>query len=92
MTNVNVFFQTAEHAEMVGRALVDTLPCWIRQGRLEVIRKDGRVWIMRGILEGLLVVVCPVCGARFRRSNLRSRYCSTLCRQRVFRRKEGRKA
>ena len=92
MTNVNEVFLTVEQAAEVGRVPVDTLRCWIRQGRLEVIRKDGRVWIMRGILEGLLVAVCPVCGTRFRRSNLRSRYCSTLCRQREFRRKEGRKA
>jgi len=91
MTNVNEVFLTVEQAAEVGRVPVDTLRCWIRQGRLEVIRKDGRVWIMRGILEGLLVVVCPVCGARFRRSNLRSLYCSTLCRQRAFRQKDGRK-
>lgn len=92
MTNASEVFLTVDQAAEVGRIPADTLRCWIRQGRLEVIRKDGRVWIMRGILEGLLVAVCPVCGTRFRRSNLRSRYCSTLCRQRAFRRKEGRKS
>ena len=89
MTNINGVFLTVEQAAGVGRVPVDTVRCWIRQGRMEVIRKAGRVYVMRGVLEGLLVGTCPLCGSRFRRANLRSIYCSTKCRQRANRRKDG---
>ena len=78
---------TVEQAAEVGRVPVDTVRCWIRQGRLDVIRQGRRVLIMRGTLEALLLAVCPLCGERFRRSNLRAVYCSTLCRQRAHRAK-----
>ena len=82
---------TVEQAAEKGGVPVDTVRCWIRQGRLDVVRQGRRVLIMRGTLEGLLVGVCELCGERFRRSNLRARYCSTRCRQRAHRLKDGMK-
>lgn len=78
---------TVEQAAEAGRVPVDTVRCWIRQGRLDVIRQGRRVLIMRGTLDAVLLAVCPSCGERFRRPNLRAVYCSTLCRQRAHRAK-----
>jgi len=83
---------TVEQAAEKGRVPVDTVRCWIRQGRLDVVRQGGRVLIMRGTLEGLLVVACTLCGARFRRVNLRARFCSDACRKKAHRLKEGKTA
>lgn len=78
---------TLEQAADVGRVPVETLRCWVKQGRLDVVRKGRRVLVMRGTLDAVLLAVCPLCGERFRRPNLRAVYCSTRCRQRAHRAK-----
>lgn len=82
-------FLTIEQAAAAGGVPVETLRTWIKLGRLDVTKNKGRVWIMKGSLETLLWAVCPVCGERFRRSTLRARFCSTLCRQRAHRARKG---
>ena len=83
---------TVEQAAEKGRVPVDTVRCWIRQGRLDVVRQGRRVLVTRGALEGLLVGTCELCGERFRRPNLRARYCSDACRKKAHRRKDGKTA
>ena len=85
--NPDTVLMTVEQAADVGRVPVDTLRCWIRQGRLDVVRQGRRVLIMRGTLEALLLAVCPLCGERFRRGNLRAVYCSERCRTAAHRAK-----
>lgn len=80
---------TIDQAASRGKVPPDTLRCWIRTGRLPVMRQGGRVLITRGALEGLLYPVCELCGQRFRRGNLRARYCGQSCRQKAHRLKGG---
>ncbi len=76
---------TVEQAAEMFKVPVLTLREWIFNGRLPVIHSGRNVMIARGALETLLVGTCELCGERFRRPNLRARFCSTKCRQRAHR-------
>ena len=80
---------TIEQAAALGDVSADTLRYWIRTGKLDAVRKDSRVLILRGTLESVLLAVCPVCGERFRRHKLRAKFCSGNCRKRAFRAMKG---
>lgn len=80
---------TVEQAADVGNVPVNTIRDWIKRGRLDVVRKGRAVLIMRGTLDALLRTVCPVCGDRFRRPNLRAVFCSQRCRQRAHHAAKG---
>jgi len=65
---------------------VPRIRAWLNQGKLNRVKRGGRVYVIRGELESLLHGVCHLCGERFRRSTLRQRFCSGhSCRQKAFR-------
>ena len=80
---------SVEQAAEVGKVPVNTIRCWVRQGKLAVVREGRRVMITRGALEGLVMATCELCAARFRRATLRARFCSTRCRQKAHRLSRG---
>jgi len=72
-------------ADMAGVTL-SRVHSWINQGKLVAVERRGnRKLYTRGAVEGLLSAVCPLCGARFKRVNLRQEYCGGVCRQRAYR-------
>ena len=60
---------------------------WIAAGLLKPVRREGRgragtMWFCRGEVGSLVYGICPVCGGGFKRSTLKQRHCSRLCRDR----------
>lgn len=63
---------------------------WIAAGRLKPVRREGRgrsgtMLFSRGSVSELIFASCPACGNAFKRSTLKQKFCSTLCRQRYSR-------
>ena len=60
---------------------------WIAAGLLKPVRREGRgrsgqMLFARGEVGSLVYGICPVCGGGFKRSTLKQRHCSRLCRDR----------
>lgn len=69
---------------------VGTLRAWIAAGKLQPVERagqgrSGRMWFSVGSVHAVLYAGCPVCGNGFRRTTLRSVYCSPACRKRAAR-------
>jgi len=64
---------------------------WVAAGRLVPVRRAGRggggggMLFARGEVGALVYAICPVCASGFKRTTLKQRFCSTLCRQRFAR-------
>lgn len=63
---------------------------WIASGLLVPARREGKgrsgqMYFVRGEVSNLVHGACPVCGNGFKRSNMRQKFCSQICRQRFAR-------
>ena len=66
---------------------------WIAAGLLRPVRREGQgrsgaMLFCRGEVGSLVYGLCPVCGGGFKRSTLKMRHCSRLCRDRDRRARE----
>jgi hypothetical protein len=60
---------------------------WIAAGMLKPVRREGRgrsgtMLFCRGEVGSLVYGICPACGGGFKRSTMKQRHCSRLCRDR----------
>ena len=60
---------------------------WIAAGLIKPVRREGRgrggtMLFARGEVGSLVYGICPVCGGGFKRTTLKQRHCSRLCRDR----------
>jgi hypothetical protein len=60
---------------------------WVAAGVIKPVLREGRgrsgsMLFCRGEVAVLVYGVCPVCGGGFKRSTLKQRHCSRLCRDR----------
>ena len=60
---------------------------WIAAGMIKPVRREGRgrsgsMLFMRGEVASLVYGICPMCGGGFKRTTLKQRHCSRLCRGR----------
>jgi len=83
--DAQVLLTVDQVADMAG-VTVSRVRLWIAQGKLVAVKRRGRRKLYaRGAVEGLLLVVCPLCGQAFVRSNLRQAYCTPRCRSAAHR-------
>ena len=80
------FFLSIEEAVKEFEIGYPRLRAWLDQGKLNRVKRGGRVCVIRGELEQLVYGVCHLCAKRFRRTTLRQRYCpGSSCRQNAHR-------
>jgi hypothetical protein len=82
----NVLVTAPQIVEAFGVSM-GALRSWIAAGLLKPVRREGRgrsgqMWFARGEVSSLVFSICPVCGGGFKRTTLKKRFCSQLCRQR----------
>jgi len=85
-TSDNVLVTVPQIVEHFGLS-VGRVRAWIAAGRLTPIRREGRgrsgtMLFSRGEVSSLVYGMCPVCGGGFKRSTLKQKHCSRLCRDR----------
>ena len=88
----NVLVTVAQIVEGFGLS-AGRVRAWIAAGMLKPVRREGRgrsgtMLFCRGEVGSLVYGICPVCGGGFKRSTLKQRHCSRLCRDRERRARE----
>ena len=93
MTTDNVLVTVPQIVESFGLS-AGRVRAWIAAGLLKPVRREGRgragtMYFARGDVAGLLYGSCPTCGGGFKRTTLKQRHCSRLCRDRERRARAG---
>ena len=75
------------------RVSAGAVRAWVAAGLLRSVHRAGRgrsgtMYFVRGEVSNLVHGACPVCGNGFKRTTLKQRFCSRLCRDRHRRLRE----